>query len=296
MASLAERLGFEADARVAIVHADDIGMCEPQSAGGFEALENGPVTCGSLMVPCPGFEAAAEYARTHPELDLGVHLTLTAEWPSYRWGPLLGAASVPSLIDAAGHLPRTGAEVLAAARPDEAEAELRAQIERALEAGVDVTHLDSHMGTVFFPRLIPVYARLMREFRLPGFLVRPDPAALAHLGSDNGALFDEVIGGLEEDGWPVLDGFDANSLEFASGTGEAHNQARLEGLGRGVHYLICHPARGGQELESVVDEAHARDFERTFYGGEPGRRALAAHGIQTTGMRPLRELLRAGPV
>jgi hypothetical protein len=291
--STLERLGFERNDRVAIVHADDIGMCDAQSDGGFEALEDGAVTCGSLMVPCPGFAAAAERARGRSDLDLGVHLTLTAEWPDLRWGPLLPADAVPSLVDADGFLPRTAAEVVARARPEEVEAELRAQVEHALAAGIDVTHVDSHMGVAFFPVFIRVYARLMRDFRVPGFLMRPDPAALGYLGAEASDVYEDVIGGLEGDGWPLLDAFDADSLDFAPGTGAAHNRARLERLAEGVTYLVCHPARGGAELDAIVDEGHARDFERSFYGGEEARRLLAELAIHTVGMRALRDLVRA---
>jgi predicted glycoside hydrolase/deacetylase ChbG (UPF0249 family) len=292
MGSTAERLGFERDERVAVVHVDDIGMCEAQSDGGFEALENGPATCGSVMVPCPGFAAAAERARAQPELDLGVHLTLTAEWPEFRWGPVLGAEAVPSLVDAEGFFPRSAAEVVQRARPEEAEAELRAQVARALDAGIDVTHLDAHMGTAFFPPFVASYGRLMREHRVPSFLVRPAPAALAHLGAEASEIYEEVIGGLEGDGWPLLDAFDADSLGFAPGTGAEHNRTRLEKLTVGVTYLICHPARGGAELDAIVNDGHAREFERTYYGGAPGHRALAEHGIRTIGMRSLRDLIR----
>ncbi|GAG26278.1 unnamed protein product, partial [marine sediment metagenome] len=95
-ATLAERLGFEATDRVAIVHCDDIGMCQAANEGAFEALANGPATCGSVMVPCPWFGDAPERARAKPELDLGVHLTLNAEWPQYRWAPVAGASALPS--------------------------------------------------------------------------------------------------------------------------------------------------------------------------------------------------------
>ena len=293
MPSTAERLGFGSNERVAVVHTDDIGMCEAQSAGGFEALENGPATCGSVMVPCPGFPAAAERARAQPELDLGVHLTLTAEWPGLRWGPVLGAEAVPSLVDADGFFPRTAAEVVQRACPEEAETELRAQVARALDAGIDVTHLDAHMGVAFFPPFVASYGRLMREHHVPGFLVRPDAAALAQLGAEASEIYEEVIGGLEGDGWPLLDAFDADSLGFAPGTGAEHNRTRLERLTAGVTYLICHPARGGPELEAIVNDGHAREFERKFYGGEPGHRALAEHGIRTIGMRALRDLVRS---
>jgi predicted glycoside hydrolase/deacetylase ChbG (UPF0249 family) len=292
-ASLAERLGFAADARVAVVHCDDIGMCRAANVGSFEALERGPASCGSVMVPCPWFRDAAEHIRHDPELDIGVHLTLNAEWPHYRWGPVLGASAVPSLVDAQGYLPRTLPEVLQNAKPEEVERELRAQIERALEAGIDVTHLDSHMGTVLMPPLSEVYAKLAIEFRLPVFIFRPDERVLEENGlSGARGFFASLVDRLEVEGVPILDGFDQNSLDFAPGLGMAHNVARLRGLGRGVSYLICHPARAGEELSAITDSAHARDFERSFYGGESGRAALAREGIEIVGMRAIRDLMR----
>jgi predicted glycoside hydrolase/deacetylase ChbG (UPF0249 family) len=294
-ATLAERLGFAAEARVAVVHADDIGMCHAANEGAFEVLAKGPATCGSIMVPCPWFAEAAARARDHGGLDLGVHLTLNAEWDTYRWGPVAGATAVPSLVDARGHLHRTTAETLEHADPAEVEVELRAQIQRALDEGVDVTHIDSHMGTVFFPPLVEVYAKLAREFRVPAFLVRPRARDLGDRGpADVLEPIRRAVDALEADGFPVLDGFDADSLGFAPGAGPAHNRARLAKLGPGVSYLICHPARGGAELEAMTEDAHCRDFERGFYGGEAGREALAAEGIETVGMRALRDLLREG--
>jgi predicted glycoside hydrolase/deacetylase ChbG (UPF0249 family) len=290
---LAERLGFSADDRVAIVHVDDLGMCHAANQGGFEALENGPATCGSIMVPCPWFAEAAGRARGS-DFDLGVHLTLNAEWDHYRWGPVAGRSAVPSLVDDEGFLPRTTLETVARAEPQEVEVELRAQVERALEAGVDVTHLDTHMGTCFFPKFIEVYAGLAREFGVPLFAVQPDEKALARAGIEGGlGVIRMLVESLEKDGVPLLDAFDANSLDFPEGEGEAHNRGRLAGLHPGVTYLICHAAKGGGELSAVTpDSAHQRDFERGFYGGKPGRRALEEEGIRTVGMREVRALMR----
>ena len=294
--SLAQQLGFGADERVAIVHCDDIGMCHAANQGAFQALRRGPATCGSLMVPCPAFSEAAEWARASPGLDLGVHLTLNAEWAGYRWGPVAGAQAVPSLVDDEGCLPRTTNETLARARPEQVEIELRAQIERALAAGIDVTHLDAHMGTALLPPLGTIYAALARDYRLPVFAVRPDPAALRAAGVAGAAeFFAALAADLEAAGVPLLDGFDANSLGFTPGEGEAHNRRRLRGLRAGIHYLICHPAQGGPELSAICPDAHARDFERGFYGGEAGERALAEEGIRTLGMRALRDLMRSEP-
>jgi len=291
--TLGKRLGFSDDERVAVVHCDDIGMCHAANVGAFEALAHGPATCGSIMVPCPWFREAAQRARADSDLDLGVHLTLNSEWPGYRWGPVVGASAVPSLVDAQGCLPPTLMDTVARARPEEVELELRAQVESALEAGIDVTHLDSHMGTVLVPSLVEVYAKLAHEFRLPVFAVRPDSETLERRGLAGAeAVFEKLCATLEAGGIPIFDGFCDDSLDFAPGQGTPHNETRLDRLGPGINYLICHPARAGDELSAITSDAHARDFERTFYGGDAGRRALASRGIRSLGMRPLRDLVR----
>ncbi len=293
--TLAERLGFDATDRIAVVHADDIGMCHAANLGAFQVLRAGPATCGSIMVPCPWFQEAVELAKAGPDFDLGVHLTLNAEWPHYRWGPVAGRSAVPSLLDDQGFLPRTSLEIVKRAKPEEVEVELRAQVEMALEAGIDVTHLDSHMGTVFFPPFLEIYKKLAAEFRVPVFAVRPDPEALAARGLQGATeILNWLVGSLESEGFPILDGFDTASLDFAEGKGLKHNRKRIQGLGKGINYLICHPARGGEELSSITpDSAHQRDFERGFYGGEEGARVFEAAGVKRIGMRPLRDLLRS---
>ncbi len=293
--TLAERLGFAATDRIAVVHCDDIGLCQAANAGAFEALKSGPATCGSIMVPCPAFPEAAEWARRHPALDLGVHLTLNAEWPNYHWGPVADASAVPSLVDASGDLLPTTLETAARAKPAEVDVELRAQVERALGAGIDVTHLDTHMGTCFVPSLVEIYAALAEDYDLPVFAVRPDPAELTRRGLGAAVeVYVRVLDALAAAHAPLLDAFDDDSLSFAPGEGAAHNARRLARLGPGVTYLICHPARGGAELESIASDAHARDFERSFYGGDAGRWALESEGIRTIGMRALRDLMRGG--
>ncbi len=293
-ASLTQRLGFEPNDIVAVVHCDDIGMCHAANTGAFEALDRGPATCGSVMVPCPWFREAADLAGERPDVDLGVHLTLTSEWEHYRWGPVAGASAVPSLLDDQGYLPRTTQEIARRGEPEEVEIEMRAQIERAIDAGIDVTHLDAHMGAAFMPPFIECYVKLAREYRVPVFAVPPDATALATLGGPAAAgPIRRSIAALEAAGVPIFDGMDTDSLSFAPGAGTVHNEARLDGLLPGVSYLICHPARGGEELDAIAPEAHARDFERGFYGGEAGRQALEARGIRTVGMRALRDLMRA---
>jgi len=293
MPTLAERLGFAASDRIAVVHADDIGMCNAANEGSFDALANGVVSCGSIMVPCPWFHAAAERARANPSLDLGVHLTLNSEWPHYRWGPVASRDRVASLLDAQGFLPRTQVEVAKKAKPEEVEIELRAQIEAALAAGIDVTHLDSHMGTVLFPPFVGIYAKLASEYRVPAFAARPDAAVLKQAGL---AGFERILRGameqMEAAGMPVLDAVDLFSLDFEVGAGVAHTSTRLDRIGAGITYLITHPAKDGGEIRAISPDSHARIFEHEFYGSARGKDEFAKRGIKTVGMRAMRDLMR----
>jgi predicted glycoside hydrolase/deacetylase ChbG (UPF0249 family) len=171
--SLAERLGYARDAKLVIVHADDLGMTHSVNAASIKGLESGLVNSASIMVPCPWFPEMAEYAKAHPDADLGLHLTLTSERVFYRWGPVAAKDEVPSLVDANGyfHLNWTGPPSINA---KEVELELRAQIERALAMGVRPTHLDSHQYRLFEngKEIFQSALRVAHEYKLPMFMVR----------------------------------------------------------------------------------------------------------------------------
>ncbi|MFQ5512816.1 MAG: polysaccharide deacetylase family protein [Myxococcota bacterium] len=291
-ASLIERLGFARGDRVIVVHVDDMGLCSAANRGALRAL-GGAATSASVMVPCPAFEEVAELARARPELDLGVHLTLNAEHEVLRWGPVLD--DVPSLVSPDGGMWRSTAEVVAHARPDEVERELRAQVERALAAGIDVTHLDAHMGTVFDLAFVQSYVRLGRELRVPLFIPRLDVEVLRARGlADRLAPYLELIEEVEAEGFPLFDHFDQNSLHFEPGHGLQHNRERVAGLGPGLSYLITHCAEGGSELESVTVDWRQRDEEHRIYSDGQMAAVLQEPGVHTIGMRALRDLLRAG--
>ena len=178
--SLLERLGYPSDARVLILHADDLGMAHSVNRASTEALEAGWISSASIMVPCPWFSEMAAYARAHPELDFGLHLTLTSEWKYYRWAGLLGPSMTPSLHSSAGYLHATTEEAVANMKPEEVAAELRAQILRAQDAGIPVTHLDTHMGVLLqTPELFAVYLQVGREHNLPVLIPREQLAQQA---------------------------------------------------------------------------------------------------------------------
>ena len=172
-ATVQERLGHPASARLLVIHADDLGMSHSVNRATFEALENGWITSASILVPCPWFPEVARFAQAHPEADLGIHLALNSEWTTFRWGPLLRPDKVPSLLDEQGYLPLLETTVAQRAKPKEVEPELRAQIAHARKGGVRISHLDSHMGALFQTReLLEVYQRLGRETGVPVLLER----------------------------------------------------------------------------------------------------------------------------
>ena len=180
--NLTERLGFAPDDRVLILNADDVGSSHASNAAAFECVSEGSLTSASILVPSAWFPETAAYARAHPEADFGLHLTLTCEYDRYRWRALTDRSVAPGLYDEEGYLWRTAGQAIEHVSAEEAERELRAQIEAALAAGIDVTHLDTHMGTVVQPRFIDVYISLGLEYQIPLFAFWPDPEFLRSVG------------------------------------------------------------------------------------------------------------------
>lgn len=237
--SVAERLGYPADARLLILHADDLGMMRSVNRATFEALEQGWITSASILVPCPWFPEVARFAREHPDLDLGIHLALNSEWTGYRWGPVSPRALVPSLLDEDGYLALLEGMVAQRASPADVEQELRAQIEHTQAAGIRITHLDSHMGTLFWtPEFLSVYQRLGQAYGLPLLLEReertpPMPAEVP----DEIVLLDQVVS--------ITPGVPAEQWL------EAYKQM-LAPLPPGVYELILHLGYDDEELRAAT--------------------------------------------
>ncbi len=194
--TITERLGYPADAKLLILHADDLGVAHSVDRASFTALNQKAVTSASVMVPCPWFTEVAAYARQHPEADLGLHLTLTSEWKTYRWGSAASKDRVASLLDPDGYLWYESGAAALHARPEDAEREIRAQVERAREAGLQPTHLDSHMGTLFqTPALFAVFVKIAREYGLPFLAVRlPNaPREMLAMLTENDIVLDALV-------------------------------------------------------------------------------------------------------
>jgi predicted glycoside hydrolase/deacetylase ChbG (UPF0249 family) len=275
--TLAERLGYGPDDRLLILNCDDLGFCHAANQGVYSALRQGLGTSASLMVPCPW---AAEAAARYDGDDVGVHLTLNSEHASYRWGPLTPGRS---LVDEQGRLPATIEAVWGRAEIDEVRVECRAQVDQALAWGVDVTHLDAHMGTVQIrPELFEVYLELAVSYDLPlrlsgaetqsllGFSFR-DPAA------ERGVVF-------------------TDHFLFIPGVGSRQMLLdTIPALRPGVTEAYLHPAVDSPELRAATPDWELRvDDHELLVEDQSLPDVLEGRGVQLIGFRPLRELMRQG--
>ena len=169
------RLGYSRNAKLLIINADDLAVAHSEDVATFAAQDKKLVSSATVMVPCPWFTEVAGYARSHPEADLGLHLTLTSEWDTYRWGPVAPRALVPSLVGSDGFFYPDTDSVAKHARPGEVEIELRAQIDRAKSAGLNPSHLDAHMHALYrTPELFDVFLKVAHDYKLPIRMARND--------------------------------------------------------------------------------------------------------------------------
>ena len=271
-----------------VVHEDDVGMNHGANAAFAELFERGTCTSGSVMVPCPWFLEVAEMQARNPRLDIGVHLVLTSEFRSYRWRPLTGTSQASGLVDGDGYFWRTAQDARAHAHPDAVEAELRAQVDAAKKAGIDITHIDAHMFTVMCPQFIDIYVRLGREERVPVLLVRQDAA---YGNMERGAAVDAAIESADDLGLPVFD----RVLEtpWQRGTSvEADYDALLDRVGPGRNYMALHFNQPG-EIAAIESPHSVRTEEYALFRSE--RMASRLADYELIGMRALRDELRAGP-
>ncbi len=183
--TFAERLGWPAGTKVVIFHVDDAGMSHDSNMGATKAIEEGVATSTSIMMPCPWVPEFAAYLKTHPNIDAGLHLTLTSEWNNYRWGAVAGKSAVAGLVDQHGYLWRSVPDVVAHATADEVETEIRAQVDKALSIGIEPTHLDAHMGTCFHPQFVDRYMKVGIEKKIPILIFG---GHMQHIGDEVGQL------------------------------------------------------------------------------------------------------------
>ncbi len=294
---LLSALGMSTEDRAVLIHTDDIGMCQASLAAYMDLSDGGVISAGSVMVPCPWFPATAQFCVDHVgHVDMGVHITLNSEWRSgYRWGPVSTRDLDSGLMDASGYMHATTKDTQDHATPEAVHAEIAAQVQRAFDAGIDVTHIDAHMGTAFYPGFIEGYVQVALEHRVPPFLVRATPEILRGRGYDAN-LTEQLmarIGILEAQGLPMFD--DVRSATFDTlDTHLDQMKCALGTLRPGLTYFITHPAKDTPELRAILpDRWEEREADYEVLMKEELRVYLEIQGIRVIGWRELRDLVRS---
>jgi chitin disaccharide deacetylase len=291
------RLGFAHDARVVVLHADDIGMCQATNVAYARALDFGVLSSAATMTPCPWFSGLARFCRERGgdgRVDMGVHLTLNCEWSDYRWGPTSAPVVTGGLVAADGAMHRRALDVVASADLAALERELRAQVERALAQGIDVTHVDTHMLTLWHPRFLEAYVRVAFDFGVPLFLLRRAEAMLDAARVDALALAESqaLVDAAQARGMVLFDAVHVLPLNQPSDRiGEMRRLLANVQPGTLTNILI-HPAVDTPELRAIAPDWACRVADSDLFTSEALREAVTESGVQVIGFRALRDALR----
>jgi chitin disaccharide deacetylase len=289
----AQRLGWKPTDVVVILHVDDAGMSHPSNLGAMEATSQGVATSLAIMMPCPWVSEIARYLKAHPDLDAGLHLTLTSEWQLYRWGPLAGKTQVPGLVDSEGCLWRSVEEVATHASPDEIEREIRAQIDRAETLSMPITHLDSHMGALFArPDYFERFAKLGIEKGIPILAVSGRAPHLSPRDRAAAAQLDPWVKRIWNGGLPVLDDLFTDFTSFNTDEKTEKLIALLQELQPGLTEILFHASKPSEEFPLITGTSAARGADLKALTDPRVRQFIQDRGIVLTTWKELK--LRRG--
>lgn len=290
--NLSEKLGYPKESKLVLIHADDAGLSHSENRATIKALENGMVSSYSVMVPCPWFYQMAEYASKNPQFDHGVHLTLTCEWDSYKFGPVLSSKEVPSLVDEHGYFFKDRQQVIDNATLEDLNKEIKAQIERAYVLGLQPSHLDSHMYSLGAkPEFLQLYRDIGKEYRLPVML--------------NNELI-ENFSGLNVDQIPQGSEIFVDTVYlgqydlFKNDKLSSYYEESLLNLKVGFNLVLIHPAFEDAEMKSVTINhpnfgAAWRQIDLDFFTSDRCKKILSADDIHLISWNEIKEIMYPAP-
>jgi len=287
-----KKLGFSDNDRAVIIHTDDIGMCHASVQAFKDLWAFGTITSGATMVPCPWFPAVAQMCKENPAIDMGVHATLNAEWESYRWGPVSTREQASGLMDADGYFHQWHPAVYQNARPEAVVVEVNAQIEKALAAGIDATHVDSHMGTIINPLFIQSYIQAAATRLLPNMLPRVSSIGIDMMGAQARIANTPILSQLEEMGVPMVDGILGMPLDHGNDHIEIAKKL-FDEAPVGITHFILHPSIDTQELRAIAPDWQARVANYNAFMSDELKKFIEQADIKLIGYRQIRDAMRA---
>lgn len=288
-----KKLGYTDTDRLVVIHTDDIGMCHASVQAFKDLWAVGTITSGAVMVPCPWFPAVAQMCKENPAMDMGVHATLNAEWENYRWGPVSAGEAVSGLRDEAGYFHQWHQAVYNNASAEEVDVEVNAQIEKALRADIDVTHVDSHMGTIMNPKFIQSYVQAATKRLLPNFLPRLDGVGVGMMGvsEEDKVAYAPIMEMLEGIGVPTMDGVLAMPLDQPNGQMETAKKL-LGSLPVGITHFILHPSIDTPELRAIAPDWESRVANYETFMSDELKKFIESENIKPIGYRAIRDAMR----
>lgn len=268
-----------------------MGFCHAANQASLACLTSGAASCASVIVNAPWFREAVQICVEHPEFDVGVHLTLTAEYPTFRWSALSSRDPATGLLDKEGYLWHSREDAIRHVTAEAAKTEMRAQIDSALEAGIDVTHIDTHMGSVVHPKFLASYLSLADEYGVPAFLPRVTRERLKALAmGDMAEEFVAILEKVDAARVPVLDEIIVDTLVDLNDK-ETFYQEKIQSIKPGLTHLLFHPAINGDELQAIADTYGSRHADYLFWRQSKTRQFIVDAGIKLIGYRELRQQL-----
>lgn len=287
----AEKLGYPSDKMVLILHADDIGMCPEANISAENYLNAGQIQSVAVMMPCPNAEEFILWAKNHPEQDVGLHLTLTSEWKTYRWSSVTDVEEVPGLIDEEGNLYHTVRQVVEHASAEEVEKEIRAQIEKSIALGHRPDHIDTHMGTLYgSPAYTAAYTKVAMEYNIPAMVLDVDNPLVVETFRKQGYPMDEaMIKTMQDYTLPKLDFF--GSVPSGDTYEEkCENFCKLiESIPPGLVEIIFHPSEPTENLKTITNSWQQRNWEAEMFKDEKVQKFMTDKGIIFTNWQEVME-------
>jgi chitin disaccharide deacetylase len=293
--TFAERLGYPKDTIAVILHVDDVGMSHSSNLGAITALETESASSFAIMMPCPWVPEIARWLAKNTNADSGLHLTLTSEWQIYRWGPVAGKKAVPGLVDNEGCMWRSVPQVITHASPDEIEIEIRAQIDRAETLGVPLTHLDSHMGTLFAkPDYFMRYMRVAIEKKLPMLAVGGHMTHVSKNEPETAQSLRPLIPKIWNGGLPVIDDLHTGWSGLDT---PAKFQAALEELKPGVTEFLFHASVPTEDFPLITGSHANRKADLEALTSDKTKEILKRrHIVLTTWRELMQRRQKAAPI
>ncbi len=281
-------LGYPGDSKLLIIHADDMGLAHSVNMACIRAFENKAITSGSIMVPCPWASEIIAYSKDHPGMDVGIHLTLTAEWDLYKWDGITASDQIPSLLDKNNYFYPSVEELGKAAKGTEVEKELRAQIDKAIASGVQPTHIDTHMGSVLAnPELVKIYLKLSDIYHLPVLFPR---SYLSWFPPDVAKSMESKIF--------LIDNLFMLEPKMITGKWIDAYKKGVETMKPGLNEMIVHLAIDNDEMQAISkghdDYGSAwRQHDLDMISGNEFKDLLKSNHIILIGWRQIRDLMNS---